>query len=63
VKYSEFIRFLQRHGWSKVRQEGSHIIMKHPNRPNNISVPNHGAHEIGKGLYHKILKDAGLKNK
>lgn len=37
------------------------MIMKHAIKTNHIVVPDHGSHEIGKGLANKILKDAGIK--
>jgi mRNA interferase HicA len=35
--------------------------MKHPQKPGIIIFPDHGSHEMGKGLEKKIFKDAGLK--
>jgi predicted RNA binding protein YcfA (HicA-like mRNA interferase family) len=62
MKYSELLRLLQKDGWYILRQaKGSHLIMKHDIKPNLLTVPNHGAKEVGTGLANKILKDAGLK--
>jgi predicted RNA binding protein YcfA (HicA-like mRNA interferase family) len=61
MKYSEFIRLLKRKGWFEVRQSGSHIIMQHPDTEVQLTVPDHGSKEIGKGLQQKIMKQAGLK--
>ena len=62
AKCSEVLRLLLRHGWYIDRQSGSsHVILKHPERKDFISFPNHGAAELGKGLMNKILKQAGLK--
>jgi predicted RNA binding protein YcfA (HicA-like mRNA interferase family) len=61
MKSSELIRLLHRDGWYDVRQKGSHITMRHPTKTEQISVPNHGNGEVGKGLENKILKTAGLK--
>lgn len=36
-------------------------ILKHPEKKDFISFPNHGTAEMGKGLMKKILKQAGLK--
>jgi mRNA interferase HicA len=63
MKNSEFIRILKEHGWVKLRQKGSHIIMVHDNSKIKLTVPNHGSSEIGTGLARKILKDAGIKLK
>lgn len=60
MKSNEFIRELSRHGWYVVRQTGSHIILRHDLKPNQLSVPYHGSKEIGKGIERKIRKEAGL---
>jgi predicted RNA binding protein YcfA (HicA-like mRNA interferase family) len=61
MKYSELIRILKQNGWFVVRQSGSHVMMQHPDKPIQLTVPNHGSKEIGKGLQQKILKQAGIK--
>ena len=63
LKYSELLRILKRDGWLEIRQSGSHVIMQHPQRSTQLTVPNHGTKEIGKGLQQKILKQAGIKRK
>ena len=60
AKCSEVLRALQQHGWYFVRQGGSHVILRHPDKEGFISFPNHGSAELGKGLTKKILKQAGL---
>jgi predicted RNA binding protein YcfA (HicA-like mRNA interferase family) len=61
MKSSELIRILKKDGWIVIRQKGSHMIMQHPIKSNQLTVPNHGSLEVGTGLANKILKDAGLK--
>ena len=61
VKSNELIRLLQKDGWFVIRQSGSHMIMQHPTKKGQIICPNHGSHEVGKGLERKIKKDAGIK--
>ena len=61
MKSSELIRVLKKDGWFVVRQKGSHMNMRHPNKSAQLVVPNHGSNEVGKGLGNKILKEAGLK--
>jgi mRNA interferase HicA len=41
--------------------EGSHIKLKHDEKPGFIIFPDHGSQEVGKGLKDRILKDAGIK--
>lgn len=47
-------------GWVTISQRGSHMKMKHPDFENILTVPNHGAKEIGKGLATTLLKQAKL---
>jgi predicted RNA binding protein YcfA (HicA-like mRNA interferase family) len=62
MKCSELLRLFKKAGWVEDRQSGSHVIMKHPERGEEILiVPNHGTREIGKGLAEKLKKQAGLK--
>ena len=50
-------------GWYIDRHRGgSHMIMRHPNRPGFPVVPRHGSKEVGTGLAKSILKQAGLRN-
>ncbi|MBC6700176.1 type II toxin-antitoxin system HicA family toxin [Hymenobacter puniceus] len=60
MKSSQLLRKLKAAGWFVVRQNGSHVIMRHPTLPGTLVVPSHGSAEVGKGLASKILKDAGL---
>jgi len=61
MKSSELIKLLKNDGWYIIRQKGSHIIMKHPVKKGQVVCPDHGSHEVGKGLENKIKKDAGIK--
>jgi len=40
---------------------GSHIIMKHLTKPNQLTVPFHSGKEVKKGTLQSILKDAEIK--
>ena len=46
-------------GFVAVRQRGSHVRLKHPDG-RVVTVPSHGAQDIGRGLLRKILRDAEL---
>ena len=61
MKCSELLRILKKDGWYVVSQEGSHLKLRHPKKSNMVIFPNHGSQEMGKGMEHKIRKDAGLK--
>ncbi|MDP8984610.1 MAG: type II toxin-antitoxin system HicA family toxin [Pseudomonadota bacterium] len=60
VKSTDLIGKLRGSGWVQDRVVGSHHIFKHPTIPGHISVP-HPKKDLGKGLVHKLLKQAGLK--
>ena len=61
MKCSELLRLLLKDGWMVVSSKGSHLKMKHPQKPGQIIFPDHGSHEMGKGMERKIRRDAGLK--
>jgi predicted RNA binding protein YcfA (HicA-like mRNA interferase family) len=54
----ELLRFLIGKGYKQVRQTGSHLILSHASRA-LLVVPMH-ARDLPKGLFLKILKDAGF---
>jgi len=56
------IRRLEQAGWQLRRVKGSHHIYVHPERPGHISVP-HPKKDLGKGLVHHILQQAGLNER
>ncbi|MEW6249819.1 MAG: type II toxin-antitoxin system HicA family toxin [Planctomycetota bacterium] len=53
------IRALEQHGFTRVRQSGSHAIFRHPDG-RRTTVPIHGKRDIGGGLLRQIMRDAGL---
>ena len=55
LKPDKLIRIVQRQGFSKDRQSGSHAIFVHPDG-RWTSIPIHRK-TIGKGLLRKILRD------
>ena len=61
MKAKELIKILEDNGWEESRQRGSHKIFKNTDFSINISVPDHGNKDLGKGLVNTILKEAGLK--
>lgn len=61
MKYNELFRLLKKDGWFEVRQKGSHVIMKHPTKVKQLTVPNHSGKEVKKGLLNAILKQANIK--
>lgn len=61
MKAKELIKKLEAAGWKHERTNGSHKIFRHPDNPNNVSVPDHKGEELGKGILNDLLKLAGLK--
>jgi len=56
----QIIKQLEANGWSLRSVRGSHHVFIHPSKPGHISVP-HPKQDLGAGLVHKLLKQAGLK--
>ena len=59
LRSSELLTALARAGFHPVRQRGSHVRLRHPDG-RVVTVPEHGARDIGRGLLRKILRDAEL---
>ena len=63
IKPKEIIRALQRAGWYIHETAGSHVQMKHPDRPGRVTVPYHQSFDLPKRIVKSIIKQAGLTNK
>lgn len=59
VKPNEVLSALDRAGFQRVRQRGSHVRLRHSDGQ-VVTVPEHGSHDLGRGLLRKILRDAEL---
>lgn len=55
----KLVRFLEKQGFYRERQKGSHLTLKHRDG-RVITVPMHTGKDIGRGLLSQILKDAKL---
>ena len=60
VSGKEFIKILERKGWTLKRINGSHHILSHPNKTEIISVPVHKNDDLKKGLQKKLMDIAGI---
>jgi len=59
AKPEEVIRVLEKLGFKKIRQSGSHAVFYHSDvRWTTVSI--HKGRDIAKGTLRKILKDIGL---
>ena len=57
----EVIKALKRDGWCFERQHGSHVYLKHPERPYlHVTVAVHAGEVIKPKTLQSILKQAGL---
>ena len=61
TKYGELLRALKKDGWVNVRQKGSHIILRHPVKNKQLTIPYHPGKEVKKGLLKTVLKQADIK--
>lgn len=58
VSGAQLIRALEEVGWTVVRQRGSHVRLRHPDRATFLVVPLH--RELKRGTLSGILRDANL---
>jgi predicted RNA binding protein YcfA (HicA-like mRNA interferase family) len=57
----EFVRVVERNGWSLLRINGSHHIYGKPGNDARLSIPVHGNKPLKTGLLRHLLKVAGLR--
>jgi len=55
----DVVRFLKSKGFKEKRQRGSHLILQNPSTGYRTVIPMHPG-DLPKGLFLKILKDAGF---
>jgi predicted RNA binding protein YcfA (HicA-like mRNA interferase family) len=60
VTATELLRALRRDHWEVKRQDGSHIQLKHPDKPGLVTVAYHAGAIIKPAVLTSILKQAGL---
>ncbi len=53
------IRLLEKAGWAKVAQRGSHVQFRHPDRPGRVTVP-HPNKDLCVALLKSIEKQSGV---
>ncbi|HHC24494.1 MAG TPA: type II toxin-antitoxin system HicA family toxin [Desulfobacterales bacterium] len=51
------VRAFMRLGYKVARQTGSHVILRHEDRP-TLTIPNH--RELAPGLLRSVIRQAGL---
>ena len=60
LRAKQIVRALERAGFLKDRQKGSHLVMWHPTKNTHTVVPIHSGEEIQKSLLVEILKEADI---
>lgn len=58
VSGAQLVAALGKLGWVSVRQRGSHVRLKHPDRSVSLVVPLH--RELKRGTLAGVLRDAGI---
>lgn len=62
MKSADIISALDKDGWVKVAQNGSHVQFKHPTKLGRVTVP-HPKKDIPVGTLKSVEKQSGLKLK
>lgn len=60
VTAAEALRALQRDGWYVDHRRGSHVYLRHPDRPGLVTVPVHAGRTLYPSIVSSILRQAGL---
>lgn len=58
MKGKELVQLLMKQGWKLDHVRGSHHVLTRDGK--HLTVPVHAGKELGKGLLHRLLKEAGL---
>lgn len=59
LKPTELVRLLERLGFQRIRQKGSHLYLRHPDGRATV-VPIHKGEDVPPGLFRSILHDIEL---
>ena len=59
LRPEEVLRALERLGFKRIRQSGSHVVLRHPDG-RWVTVPVHKGKDVAKGTLRKIIRDAGV---
>ena len=60
ITADDFLRALRRDGWVETHQEGSHIQLRHPNKPGRVTVAYHRGDILNPKTLSRALEQAGL---
>lgn len=59
IRGKELISILEKNGFQKVHQKGSHVRLEHSDG-RKTTVPLHSGEKVGVGLLRKILRDTNI---
>jgi predicted RNA binding protein YcfA (HicA-like mRNA interferase family) len=62
LKPREVIRALEKAGFYIHQVSGSHVQMKHKDKPGRVTIPSHGHFDLPKHIVKSIIRQAGLTN-
>lgn len=63
LKPKKLLSILQKAGWEIIRQRGSHIQLKHLNKPSfRVTIPYHNE-DLAPGTINSIIKQMGISKK
>ncbi len=60
ITATELLRALQRGGWVEAHQEGSHIQLRHPQKPGRVTIAYHRGDILNPKTLSRALQQAGL---
>ncbi len=55
------IRLIERNGWRKIRTRGSHRQYRYPSKSGVVTVAGKRSHDLPRGTWNNIMKQAGIK--
>lgn len=59
VSPEKLVHILEHMGFERVRQKGSHELLRHPDG-RTVTIPVHGGADIGTGLLEHMLRNIGM---
>ncbi|HVA25624.1 MAG TPA: type II toxin-antitoxin system HicA family toxin [Chloroflexota bacterium] len=60
ITAADLLRALERAGWTRTRQRGSHVRLRHADRPGGVTVSVHPGAIVKPGTLLGVLEQAGL---
>ena len=61
MKIRDVIEIIEKDGWHKIYQKGSHRQYKHPEKKGRVTIAGHPADDLGPGTLDSVFKQAGIK--